>query len=169
MTSREAISEFLGREATDLDCEMVIIQLKKVIDIIILDTEVRGESDEAIHVPRYVAEKIREEGGAVIKEDDIILVLKQSLQRERMHSELGEVDDLFYKRLARQLEREGDEDGSIRAILNEFVRSRCGKILLLTGIMTEENRRRMSVEEREFSEKTASAMKEYVGGVINDG
>ena len=167
MSSQESIVEFLGHPVTEFDCGVTTVRITDDVDTVIFDVTVKAEKEEVVEIPRYAAEKLVSVGGGIIKEDDMVLILKQSLQKERMQSELVGLDDLFYRRLASQLRMGGDEGGKYHSLLNEFVRGRIGKILQISGHVTKENQKRMTVEERLFVEKIGSALQEYVGSVTN--
>ena len=139
----------------------VKVEFKKNTTLDVSGISVQGKIGEILNIPRWVAGVLESEKYVEIQDVDMLIELKQALEKEKMlgHFDLSTLqvqqqsDPHFYIKMKSYMKGLPEKDyDKVQSMLNTLLRTRQTKIIRLadTSKLTAEISEKLSVEEREF-------------------
>ena len=146
----------IGHNLTD-----VIVEFKKDTALHVSDVSIQGKMGEILNVPRWVAEVLESEKYIEIQDVDMLVELKQAVEKEKMLGQFDlstlqvqqQADPHFYIKMKSYMKGLSEKDyDKVESMLNTLLRTRQTKIIRLadTSKLTAEISQKLSIEEREF-------------------
>ena len=146
----------IGHNLTD-----VKVEFKKDTALNISSVSIQGKAGEILNIPRWAAKVLESENHVEIQDVDMIIELKQALEKEKMLGQFDlstlqvqqKADPHFYIKMKSYMEGLPEKDyDKVESMLNTLLRTRQTKIIRLadTSKLTAEISQKLSVEEREF-------------------
>ena len=139
----------------------VKVEFKKDLKLDILDISIKGKQGEILNIPRWVAEVLESEKHVEIQDVDMLVELKQAVEKEKMLGQFDlstlqvqhQADPHFYIKMKSYMKRLPEKDyDMVESMLNTLLRTRQTKIIRLadTSKITAEISQKLSIEELEF-------------------
>ena len=139
----------------------VKVEFKKDLKLDILDISIEGKQGEILNIPRWVAEVLESEKHVEIQDVDMVVELKQAVEKEKMLGQFDlavlqvqqQADPHFYIKMKSYMKRLPEKDyDMVESMLNTLLRTRQTKIIRLADAskLTAEISHKLSIEEREF-------------------
>ena len=139
----------------------VKVEFKKDLKLDILDISIKGKQGEILNIPRWVAEVLESEKHVEIQDVDMLVELKQAVEKEKMLGQFDlavlqvqqQADPHFYIKMKSYMKRLPEKDyDMVESMLNTLLRTRQTKIIRLADAskLTAEISHKLSIEEREF-------------------
>ena len=139
----------------------VKVEFKKELKLDVLDISIEGKQGEILNIPGWVAEVLESEKHIEIKDVDMLVELKQAVEKEVMLGQFDlstlqvqqQADPHFYIKMKSYMKGLPEKDyDKVESMLNKLLRTRQTKIIRLadTSKLTAEISHKLSVEEREF-------------------
>ena len=139
----------------------VKVEFKKDLKLDILDISIKGKQGEILNIPRWVAEVLESEKHVEIQDVDMVVELKQAVEKEKMLGQFDlavlqvqqQADPHFYIKMKSYMKRLPEKDyDMVESMLNTLLRTRQTKIIRLADAskLTAEISHKLSIEEREF-------------------
>ena len=139
----------------------VKVEFKKDTALDVSDISIKGKQGEILNIPRWIAEVLESEKYVEIQDVDMLVELKQALEKEKMLGQFDlstlqvqqQADPHFYIKIKSYMKGLPEKDyDKVQSLLNTLVRTRQTKIVRLadTSKLTAEISQKLSIEEREF-------------------
>ena len=139
----------------------VKVEFKKDLKLDILDISIKGKQGEILNIPRWVAEVLESEKHVEIQDVDMLVELKQAVEKEKMLGQFDlstlqvqqQADPHFYIKMKSYMKRLPEKDyDKVESMLNTLLRTRQTKIIRLADAskITAEISQKLSIEELEF-------------------
>jgi len=139
----------------------VKVEFKKDIALDVSDISIKGKQGEILNIPRWVAEILESEKYVEIQDVDMLIELKQAVEKEKMLGQFDlatlqvqqQADPHFYIKMKSYMKGLPEKDyDRVESMLNTLLRTRQTKIIRLadTSKLTAEISQKLSIEEREF-------------------
>ena len=139
----------------------VKVEFKKDLKLDILDISIKGKQGEILNIPRWVAEVLESEKHVEIQDVDMVVELKQAVEKEKMLGQFDlavlqvqqQADPHFYIKMKSYMKRLPEKDyDMVESMLNTLLRTRQTKIIRIADAskLTAEISQKLSIEEREF-------------------
>ena len=146
----------IGHNLTD-----VKVEFKKDTALHVSGVSIQGKMGEILNVPRWVAEVLESEKYIEIQDVDMLVELKQAVEKEKMLGQFDlstlqvqqQADPHFYIKMKSYMKGLPEKDyDKVESMLNTLLRTRQTKIIRLadTSKLTAEISQKLSIEEREF-------------------
>jgi len=155
------ISELVGIHSIGHGLTNVKVEFNNDLKLNVSDISLEGKKGEILNIPRWVAEVLESEKHVEIQDVDMLVQLKQAVEKEIMLGQFDlstlqvqqQADPHFYIRLKTYMKGLPEKDyDMVESMLNKLLRTRQTKIIRLadTAKLTAEIAQKLSVEEREF-------------------
>jgi DNA replication factor GINS len=139
----------------------VKVEFKRDTALDISDISIQGKQGEILNIPRWVAEVLETEKYVEIQDVDMLIELKQAVEKEKMLGQFDlatlqvqqQADPHFYIKMKSYMKRLPEKDyDKVESMLNTLLRTRQTKIIRLadTSKLTADISQKLSIEEREF-------------------
>ena len=139
----------------------VKVEFKKDLKLDILDISIKGKQGEILNIPRWVAEVLESEKHVEIQDVDMLVELKQAVEKEKMLGQFDlavlqvqqQADPHFYIKMKSYMKSLPEKDyDRVESMLNTLLRTRQTKIIRLADAskLTADISQKLSIEEREF-------------------
>jgi DNA replication factor GINS len=139
----------------------VKVEFKKDTTLDVSDISIKGKQGEILNIPRWAAEVLESEKYVEIQDVDMLIELKQALEKEKMLGQFDlstlqvqqRADAYFYIKMKSYMKELPEKDyDKVESMLNTLLRTRQTKIIRLadTSKLTSEISQKLSIEEREF-------------------
>ena len=139
----------------------VKVEFKKDTDLDVSDISIKGKQGEILNIPRWVAEILESEKYVEIQDVDMLIELKQAVEKEKMLGQFDlatlqvqqQTDPHFYIKMKSYMKSLPEKDyDRVESMLNTLLRTRQTKIIRLADAskLTAEISQKLSIEEREF-------------------
>jgi len=139
----------------------VKVEFKKDTDLDVSDISIKGKQGEILNIPRWVAEILESEKYVEIQDVDMLIELKQAVEKEKMLGQFDlatlqvqqQADPHFYIKMKSYMKSLPEKDyDRVESMLNTLLRTRQTKIIRLADAskLTAEISQKLSIEEREF-------------------
>ena len=161
------------------DLKNVKVEFKRELKLDVSGIKIEGKQGEILNVPRWTANVLESEKHVEIQDEDMVVQLKQALEKEKM---LGEFDlptlsvnsipdPYFYIKLKSYMKRLPEKDcDRIESMLNKLLRTRQSKIIRLadSSKLTAEISKKLSIEEREFYNQVHGISTKFTKTIMGD-
>ncbi len=155
------MSELVRIHSIENGLKDVKVEFKKDLKLDILDISVEGKQGEILNIPRWVAEVLESEKHVEIQDVDMLVELKQAVEKEKMLGQFDlstlqvqqQADPHFYIKMKSYMKRLPEKDyDKVESMLNTLLRTRQTKIIRLadSSKITAEISQKLSIEELEF-------------------
>jgi DNA replication factor GINS len=139
----------------------VKVEFKKDIALDVSDISIKGKQGEILNIPRWVAEILESEKYVEIQDVDMLIELKQAVEKEKMLGQFDlatlqvqqQADPHFYIKMKSYMKSLPEKDyDRVESMLNTLLRTRQTKIIRLADAskLTAEISQKLSIEERKF-------------------
>jgi DNA replication factor GINS len=139
----------------------VKVEFKKDIALDVSDISIKGKQGEILNIPRWVAEILESEKYVEIQDVDMLIELKQAVEKEKMLGQFDlatlqvqqQADPHFYIKMKSYMKSLPEKDyDRVESMLNTLLRTRQTKIIRLADAskLTSEISQKLSIEERKF-------------------
>jgi len=139
----------------------VKVEFKKDTLLDISGVSIKGKQGEILNIPRWVANVLESEKYVKIQDVDMLVELKQAVEKERMLGQFDlstlqvqhQADPHFYIKMKSYMSRLPEKDyDKVESMLNTLLRTRQTKIIRLADAakLTSNISQKLSIEEREF-------------------
>ena len=146
----------IGHNLTD-----VKVEFKKNTALDISGVSIQGKMGEILNIPRWTAEILESEKYVEIQDIDMLVELKQALEKEKMLGQFDlstlqvqqQADPHFYIKMKSYMKGLPEKDyDKVESMLNTLLRTRQTKIIRLadSSKITAEISQKLSIEELEF-------------------
>ena len=155
------MSELIHMHSIGNSLKDVKVEFKKDTALDVSDILIKGKQGEILNIPRWVAEILESEKYVEIQDVDMLIELKQAVEKEKMLGQFDlaalqvqqQPDPHFYIKMKSYMKGLPEKDyDKVESMLNTLLRTRQTKIVRLadTSKLTAEISQKLSVEEREF-------------------
>ncbi len=173
------IPELVRIHSIGYDLKDVKVEFKRELKLDVSSIKIEGKQGEILNVPRWAANVLESEKHVEIQDEDMVVQLKQALEKEKM---LGEFDlptlsvnsipdPYFYIKLKSYMKRLPEKDcDRIESMLNKLLRTRQSKIIRLadSSKLTAEISKKLSIEEREFYNQVHEISTKFTKTIMGD-
>ena len=139
----------------------VKVEFKKDLKLDTSEVSIDGKQSEILNIPGWVAEVLESEKLVEIQDVDMLVELKQAVEKEKMLGQFDlatlqvqqQADPYFYIKMKSYMKRLPVKDYDVvESMLNTLLRTRQTKIIRLADAskLTAEISQKLSIEEREF-------------------
>ena len=155
------MSELVHMHSIGNSLKDVKVEFKKDLKLDVSGISIEGKQGEILNIPRWVAEVLESEKHVEIQDVDMLVQLKQAVEKEIMLGQFDlstlqvqqQADPHFYIKLKSYMKGLPEKDyDRVEGMLNKLLRTRQTKIIRIadTSKLTAEIFQKLSVEEREF-------------------
>ena len=155
------ISELVHLHSIGLGLKDVKVEFKKDLKLETSEVSIDGKQGEILNIPRWVAEVLESEKHVEIQDVDMLVELKQAVEKEKMLGQFDlstlqvqhQSDPHFYIKMKSYMKGLPEKDyDKVESMLNTLLRTRQTKIIRLADAskLTAELSQKLSIEEREF-------------------
>ena len=155
------MSELVHMHSIGYNLNDVKVEFKRDTALDISDISIQGKQGEILNIPRWVAEVLEAEKYVEIQDIDMLVELKQAVEKEKMLGQFDlatlqvqqQADPHFYIKMKSYMKRLPEKDyDKVESMLNTLLRTRQTKIIRLadTSKLTADISQKLSIEEREF-------------------
>jgi len=155
------MSELVHIHSIGIDLKDVKVEFKKDLKLDALGISIDGKQGEILNIPRWVADVLESEKYVEIQDVDMLVELKQALEKEKMLGQFDlatlqvqqQTDPYFYIKMKSYMKRLPEKDyDMVESMLNTLLRTRQTKIIRIADAskLTAEISQKLSIEEREF-------------------
>ena len=155
------MSELVHMHSIGNNLKDVKVEFKKDTDLDVSDISIKGKQGEILNIPRWVAEILESEKYVEIQDVDMLIELKQAVEKEKMLGQFDlatlqvqqQADPHFYIKMKSYMKSLPEKDyDRVESMLNTLLRTRQTKIIRLADAskLTAEISQKLSIEEREF-------------------
>ena len=155
------MSELMHMHSIGNSLKNVKVEFKKDTALDVSDILIKGKQGEILNIPRWIAEVLESEKYVEIKDVDMLVELKQAVEKEKMLGQFDlstlqvqqQADPHFYIRLKTYMKGLPEKDyDRVESMLNKLLRTRQTKIIRLADAakLTSNISQKLSIEEREF-------------------
>jgi len=155
------MSELVHMHSIRNNLKDVKVEFKKDTDLDVSDISIKGKQGEILNIPRWVAEILESEKYVEIQDVDMLIELKQAVEKEKMLGQFDlatlqvqqQTDPHFYIKMKSYMKSLPEKDyDRVESMLNTLLRTRQTKIIRLADAskLTAEISQKLSIEEREF-------------------
>jgi len=155
------MSELIHIHSIGIGLRDVKVEFKKDLKLDILDISIDGKQGEILNIPRWIAEVLESEKHVEIQDVDMLVELKQALEKEKMLGQFDlatlqvqqQADPYFYIKMKLYMQRLPEKDYDVvESMLNTLLRTRQTKIIRIADAskLTSEISQKLSIEECEF-------------------
>ena len=155
------MSELVHMHSIGYNLNDVKVEFKRDTALDISDISIQGKQGEILNIPRWVAEVLETEKYVEIQDVDMLIELKQAVEKEKMLGQFDlatlqvqqQTDPHFYIKMKSYMKRLPEKDYDVvESMLNTLLRTRQTKIIRLADAsrLTAEISQKLSIEEREF-------------------
>ena len=139
----------------------VKVEFKKELKLDVSDISIEGKQGEILNIPRWVAEVLESEKYVEIQDVDMLIELKQAVEKEKMLGQFDlstlqvqhQADSHFYIKMKSYMNGLPEKDyDKVESMLNTLLRTRQTKIIRLADAskLTADISQKLSIEECEF-------------------
>jgi len=139
----------------------VKVEFKKDTALDVSDISIKGKQGEILNIPRWVADVLESEEHVEIKDVDMLVELKQAVEKEKMLGQFDlstlqvqhQADSHFYIKMKSYMNGLPEKDyDKVESMLNTLLRTRQTKIIRLADAykLTADISQKLSIEECEF-------------------
>jgi len=139
----------------------VKVEFKKDSALDVSDISIKGKQGEILNIPRWVANVLESEKYVEIQDVDMLIELKQAVEKEKMLGQFALssllvqhlTDSHFYIKMKSYMNGLPEKDyDKVESMLNTLLRTRQTKIIRLADAskLTADISQKLSIEEREF-------------------
>ena len=155
------MSELVHMHSIGHNLNDVKVEFKKDTTLNVSGISMQGKTGEILNLPRWVAEVLQSEKQVGIQDVDMLVELKQAVEKEKMLGQFDlstlqvqqQSDPHFYIKMKSYMNRLPEKDyDKVGSMLNTLLRTRQTKIIRLadTSKLTADISQKLSIEEREF-------------------
>ena len=155
------MSELVHIHSIEIGLKDVKVEFKKDLKLDALGISIDGKQGEILNIPRWVADVLESEKYIEIQDVDMLVELKQALEKEKMLGQFDlatlqvqqQADPYFYIKIKSYMKRLPEKDyDMVESMLNTLLRTRQTKIIRIADAskLTAEISQKLSIEEREF-------------------
>ena len=155
------MSELIHMHSIGNGLKDIKVEFKKDLKLDAAGISIEGKQGEILNIPRWVAEVLESEKNVEVKDVDMLVELKQAVEKEVMLGQFDlstlqvqqQDDPLFYIKMKSYMKGLPEKDyDRVEGMLNKLLRTRQTKIIRLadTSKLTDDISQKLSVEEREF-------------------
>jgi len=155
------MSELIHMHSIGNSLKNVKVEFKKDIALDVSDISIKGKQGEILNIPRWVAEILESEKYVEIQDVDMLIELKQAVEKEKMLGQFDlatlqvqqQADPHFYIKMKSYMKSLPEKDyDRVESMLNTLLRTRQTKIIRLADAskLTAEISQKLSIEERKF-------------------
>jgi len=155
------MSELIHMHSIGNSLKNVKVEFKKDITLDVSDISIKGKQGEILNIPRWVAEILESEKYVEIQDVDMLIELKQAVEKEKMLGQFDlatlqvqqQADPHFYIKMKSYMKSLPEKDyDRVESMLNTLLRTRQTKIIRLADAskLTAEISQKLSIEERKF-------------------
>ena len=155
------MSELVHMHSIGYNLNDVKVEFKRDTALDISDISIQGKQGEILNIPRWVAEVLETEKYVEIQDVDMLIELKQAVEKEKMLGQFDlatlqvqqQTDPHFYIKMKSYMKRLPEKDYDVvESMLNTLLRTRQTKIIRIADAskLTAEISQKLSIEEREF-------------------
>ena len=155
------MSELVHMHSIGNSLKNVKVEFKKDIALDVSDISIKGKQGEILNIPRWVAEVLESEKYVEIQDVDMLIELKQAVEKEKMLGQFDlatlqvqqQADPHFYIKMKSYMKSLPEKDyDRVESMLNTLLRTRQTKIIRLADAskLTAEISQKLSIEERKF-------------------
>ena len=155
------MSELMHMHSIGNSLKNVKVEFKKDIALDVSDISIKGKQGEILNIPRWVAEILESEKYVEIQDVDMLIELKQAVEKEKMLGQFDlatlqvqqQADPHFYIKMKSYIKSLPEKDyDRVESMLNTLLRTRQTKIIRLADAskLTAKISQKLSIEEREF-------------------
>ena len=155
------ISELVHLHSIGLGLKDVKVEFKKDLKLDTSGVSIDGKQGEILNIPRWVAEVLESEKHVEIQDVDMLVELKQAVEKEKMLGQFDlstlqvqqQADPHFYIKMKSYMKGLPEKDyDKVESMLNTLLRTRQTKIIRLADAskLTADISQKLSIEEREF-------------------
>ena len=139
----------------------VKVEFKKELKLDTSGISIDGKRGEILNIPRWIAEILESEKHVEIQDVDMLVELKQAVEKEKMLGQFDlstlqvqkQADPYFYIKMKSYMKGLSEKDyDKVESMLNTLLRTRQTKIIRLadSSKITSEISQKLSIEELEF-------------------
>lgn len=167
----DQIREILNREPTPIDTEDVKILLLEDVEKQVCNINIKGQENEYLNIPRYIAEILEKEKLCEIHDKDMLVELKQAIVKENVKGdfELASLEPYFFIRVKAYMKKLSESDyDKVQSMLNSLLRKRQGKIIHLadSSELTAELSGKITIEEEKFFNNLHELSEEFTKEIL---
>ena len=155
------MSELVHMHSIGHNLNDVKVEFKKDTTLNVSGISIQGKTGEILNLPRWVAEVLQSEKQVEIQDVDMLVELKQAVEKEKMLGQFDlstlqvqhQADPHFYIKMKSYMNGLPEKDyDKVESMLNTLLRTRQTKIIRLADAskLTADISQKLSVEEREF-------------------
>jgi len=155
------MSELVHIHSIGIDLKDVKVEFKKDLKLDALGISIDGKQGEILNIPRWVADVLESEKYVEIQDVDMLVELKQALEKEKMLGQFDlatlqvqqQTDPYFYIKMKSYMKRLPEKDyDMVESMLNTLLRTRQTKIIRIADAskLIPKISQKLSIEEREF-------------------
>jgi len=155
------MSELVHMHSIGNSLKDVKVEFKKDLKLDVSGISIEGKQGEILNIPRWVAEVLESEKHVEIQDVDMLVELKQAVEKEKMLGQFDlstlqvqhQADPYFYIKMKSYMKRLPEKDYDVvESMLNTLLRTRQTKIIRIADAskLIPKISQKLSIEEREF-------------------
>jgi len=155
------MSELVHMHSIGNSLKDVKVEFKKDLKLDVSGISIDGKQGEILNIPAWIADVLESEKYVEIQDVDMLVELKQSLEKEKMLGQFDlatlqvqqQADPYFYIKMKSYMKGLPEKDyDMVESMLNTLLRTRQTKIIRLADAskLTAEISQKLSIEERKF-------------------